>query len=137
MRGEGGFSYIEVLIAMTLIAVCLVPAIEALQSGIRSSAPQSDYSRDRFGTQEKMEEVLSAPFSSLAAAALTAGGATVASSYSDLSGTVGRRLVFLAPYDGDNADGDSNPFSGGDDGLLWVRVATEDGGIGMETLTRR
>jgi len=31
----------------------------------------------------------------------------------------------LSAYDADNSDGDDDPFTGTDEGLLWVRVAIE------------
>jgi len=137
VRGAAGFSYVEVLIAMVLVAVCLVPAMDALQTGIRGSAALGDFSSDRFGILEKMEEVLAEPFGDLESAAVAAGGATVATSYSDDAGTPGRRIVYIAPYDGDDADDDGDPFTGGDDGLLWVRVAAEASGVAVQSLTNR
>ena len=54
--------------------------------------------------------------------------------YSDAAGTESRRLVFLARYDGDDGDGDKDPFTGTDAGLLWVRVTIEDSPRSLETV---
>ena len=44
------------------------------------------------------------------------------------------RQVFLSRYDGDNADADDDPFTGTDDGLLWVRVAIDGSEQAIETV---
>jgi hypothetical protein len=46
-------------------------------------------------------------------------------------------LVYLSRYDGDNADGDNNPFTGTDADLIWVRAAIADPPIDMTTLVTR
>jgi hypothetical protein len=86
----------------------------------------------------KLENVLAKSFKELAQEADAAGGPTaIVAVYSDDAGTQGRRLVYLARYDGDNEDGDNDPFSGADQGLLWVRVQVEDSSAVVHTLTRR
>jgi hypothetical protein len=82
-----------------------------------------------------MEEVLARSFAELAAEEVAAGGAP--SAYSDGAGAPDRRLVLLSRYDGDNADGDDDPFTGKDAGLLWVRVEIEGTDHVLETLTGR
>jgi len=131
-RGQGGFSYVEVLVAVALLALCLVPALDALQTGVLGAATHNTQAVDHYAVAGRLEEVLAEPFSSLDAAAVAAGGPTVPTSYS-----AAPLLVYLARYDADDADGDGNPFTGGDDGLLWVRVAVEGGGASLETLTSR
>ena len=42
--------------------------------------------------------------------------------------------MFLARYDGDDADSDGDPFTGGDEGLLWVKVEIEGTAHVIETL---
>jgi type II secretory pathway component PulJ len=131
-----GFSYTEVLVATFLIAVILAPALESLHSGIQGSAVHATRVIDYQRLSGKLEEVLARPFSELEQAADSAGGpAVVVADYSDAVGTASRRLVYLARYDGDNADGDNNPFSGTDQGLLWVRVQLEGTAEAMQTLT--
>lgn len=131
-----GFSYTEVLVATFLIAVILAPALESLHSGIQGSAVHAARVVDYQRLTGKLEEVLARPFSELAQAADSAGGPTVViAGYSDVAGTASRRLVYLARYDGDNADHDDNPFTGTDQGLLWLQVQLEGTAEAVQTLT--
>lgn len=132
-----GFSYIEVLVATMLIAITLVPALEALQGAIAGAEVHEDLATQQYYLQSKLEEVLAKSFNQLDAAALAAGSSTVATSYSDVSGTANRRLVYLSKYDADNADSDNNGFTGVDDNLLWVRVEIENTSLSFETLTNK
>jgi hypothetical protein len=43
--------------------------------------------------------------------------------------------VFLSRYDGDNADGDGDPFTGTDGDLIWVRVEIPGTTLDIEALT--
>jgi hypothetical protein len=137
-RRESGFSYLEVLIATALIAVCLVPALEALSTGGKGHDLQAVHAEDHYYLTAKLEEVLAQPFNSLDEAASAAASPTVPSSYSDSvstgDGRVLTRQVYLSRYDGDNADGNNNVFDGIDEGLLWVRVEIEESGLSMERL---
>jgi hypothetical protein len=97
-----------------------------------------------------METVLAEPFSSLRAAAASAGAPTMPSSYSDAAGATDRMLVYLSYYDAGDSDGDGNPFTlldpnaDGDGNpytgtspritLLWVRVAIEGTALAFESL---
>jgi hypothetical protein len=138
-RRETGFSYLEVLIATALIAVCLVPALDALSSGGKGHDLKASLAVDHYYLAAKLEEVLAQPFSYLDEAASKAGSPEVPSSYSDsvisTDGRVLTRQVYLSRYDGDNADGNNNVFDGMDKGLLWCRVEIEESGMGMERLT--
>ena len=123
---------------MFLIATVLVPALDALHSGVQAGDIHADEARMHFRLTGKIEEVLAQPFSELDSVAQAAGGPTVViDAYSDPAGTTGRRLVYVARYDGDNADADDDPFSGVDDGLLWVRVAIEGSPNAIESLSAR
>lgn len=134
-RREGGFSYVEVLVATLLVALSLVPALEALQTATLGSAVHESLAVHQRQLTSKMEEVLAQSFIDLEIAEATAlGGPT---SYSDAAGSPDRRVVFLSRYDGDNADADDNPSTGPDPGLLWVRVEIEGTRHALETLTVR
>jgi hypothetical protein len=85
----------------------------------------------------RLEETLAQPFSDLDAAAVAAGSRTAPTSYSDAVATPDRLLVFMARYDGDDVDTDSDPFTGGDEGLLWIQVAIEDTDYALETVIGR
>ena len=131
-----GFSYIEILIATFLIAITLVPAINSLQTGVKNTTAQREHVEDFLGLKSKMEEVLAQTMTALDAEALAINDPnTPSTNYSDVSGITHRRLVYLSRYDGDNLDGDNDPFTGKDAGLIWIRVAIEGTTLSLQTLT--
>lgn len=115
---QHGFSYVEVLVSVMLLAVLLVPALQALQSGIRDVATPSMAARPPL-LLAKMEEVLSNPFPNLYAATYVAGGNTtgVNATLSDAVGATDQRVVVLYRY-----DVSTKALSAGDTGLLYVSV---------------
>ena len=132
-RHARGALYAEVLVAVAIVAIALVPAADAIYAGLRSSEYFASSTDEHFVIVGRMEEVLAQPFAALEAAALAAGGPGIATTYSDPAGP-GRRLVYLAYYDADDADADSDPFTGTEPDLLWVRVEIEGTSRGLETL---
>ncbi|MDJ0758530.1 MAG: prepilin-type N-terminal cleavage/methylation domain-containing protein [Woeseiaceae bacterium] len=137
LRQQLGLTLVEVLVTVVLFAVLLVPAISALQTGIVGAGVHADVAANHYRLTSALEELLAEPFTDLADAATAAGGPTALSSYSEAAGTPGRLLVYLAFYDGDNADSDDDSFTGGDDGLLWVRVQIEGAPSSLETIRAR
>ena len=131
---QSGISYVEALLAVTVLALALVPALETLQIAFTGSQVQESVLLWQQQIATRMEDLLAEPFSDLEDAAVAAGGAGNPSSYSDTAGTPDRVLVFLSAYDGDNADADSDPFTGTDAGLLWIRVAIENAPYELTTL---
>ena len=133
-----GLSYIEVLIAVVLIMIALVPALDALIPGTAGSGIHESIAEDHYRLTGKLEQVLAAPFGQLNSAANAAGSPTTPTTYSDdvdyADGRQIRRNVFIARYDGDNTDADDDPFTGTDDGLLWVRVTIAGTGMSIESL---
>ncbi len=125
-RRRAGFSYVEVLLATALLALALVPALEALEIGVRGGGVHEAEVGRHYRALGAMEEVLAQPFADLQAEAIAAAGAPT--TYSDPPGTPDRRLVYLSGYD---ADGDSVD----DPGLLRVRVEIEATAHVLETLT--
>jgi len=132
-----GLSYVEVLLAVVLLAVCLVPVLESLQPAVLGTSVSETHVQNQLRMQSRFEEVMAESFSALEAAATAAGSPTVATGYSDAPGTEDRLLVYIGAYDGDNDDGDDNPFSDTDADLLWVRVAMENSGHVRESLVNR
>ena len=131
---QSGFSYVEVLVATVILAIALVPAVAALQTGLAGVEIHESQVVQHYRMLGKFEEVLAEPFGSLDSEALAAGSPSVITTYSDLAGSENRRVVFLARYDGDDADSDGDPFTGGDEGLLWVKVEIEGTAHVIETL---
>jgi hypothetical protein len=123
---------------MFLIAILLVPAIDAMYSGIRGGDLHAAQAVQHGRLMGRLERVLADSFAELATEADAAGGPGVpVTTYSDAAGTPHRVLVYLAHYDGDDADADADPFTGADEDLLWVRVALEDTPDAIETLVAR
>ena len=137
MRRQRGFGYIEALVAVVLLAIAIVPALDALSNAMRG-APTADRDDDLWqAVANKLSDVAGTRFDDLDSAATTAGSATTASSLSDASGTTPRVMVYLSRYDGDNADGDNDPFTGTDADLIWIRAAITDPPVEMTTLVTR
>lgn len=129
-----GLTLVEVLITMVLLTILLVPAMQALRTSVTGSNVHAELADNHFRLTSRMEELLAEPFSSLEAAAITAGAPTVATSYSETAGPPGRLVVYLSLYDGDNVDADDNPFTGTDPGLLWIRIEAEDTVHDLQTI---
>ena len=137
-KHEQGLTYVEVLIATTLIAVTLIPAMEALKPAVQGMSIHEAQTVRHYALTAMLEEILAKPFDELDTEAVTINNPNVASTlYSDLAGSSDRRLVYLSRYDADNADGNGNVFDGTDEGLLWVKVEIEATSQSIEGLTSR
>ncbi len=131
---QAGLSYAETLLAVVVLAVALVPALETLDTAFTGAQVSETVIDWQQALATRMEDMRAEPFGDLDAAATAAGSETTPSSYSDAAGPPDRVLVFLSRYDGDNADSDNDPFTGADPGLLWVRVAVENTPYDLTTL---
>ena len=133
-NATAGYSYVEVLVAMVLIATSLSPMIESIANAVNHQRVQTTAQDSFIHAQDRLALVLAEPFEDLDTEATDTGSATTASDYSDPAGTTNRALVYLARFDTDNADADNNELTGGDAGLLWLRVAIEHTTYDLETL---
>ena len=133
---EAGLSYIEVLVATLLIAIALVPMMDALGPGLQGAQIHRDRADVHYALTGKLEEVLAQPFDDLDAAATAAGDYKIPTSYSDAGAAVPHE-VFIWRYDVDNVDFDNDEFTGGEDDILWVRIATTDSLTDLQTLVSR
>lgn len=136
MTRQSGISYIEVIVATLLITIALVPMMDALGPGFQGSQIHRDRAEVNFALAGKLEAVLAEPFDELDAAAAAAGDFKVATTYSDVGARVPHE-VFIWRWDVDDADADDDGFTGGEDDILWVRVATVDGLTELQTLISR
>ena len=59
--GTGGFTLIEVLVAVIILSVCLVVVMELFSGGLRSERVSDEYIRAIYHAREKMEDILTAP----------------------------------------------------------------------------
>ncbi len=136
-RRQHGLTLIEVLVSISLLAILLIPAITALQTGIVGADVHADVAARHFLLRSRLDQLLNEPFDAVEQAAIAAGSSSTPSAYSDPTGTPNRLLVYLSNYDGDNADKDNDPFTGGDGGLLWLRVDIEGTTGSLETVRAR
>ena len=128
-RAEAGLAYVEVMVALLLVTVCLVPALGALQSALLGSQALADAATCDTLLRNRMEEVLGKPYSVLLAETNLSGGNTPGSVSAALSDPAGpaRRIVIVYRTDG-------TAVSAADTGLIRVRVAWEAGGTGLESM---
>ena len=134
---QSGITYVEVLVSVVLIAVLLVPAIEGLTPGIQASSINQFNTQAHYILLGKLEMLHTESFNTLDSAATNAGSFTTPTSYSDTSGNSIDHYVYIWRYDVDNADADNDVFTGGEEDLLWLRVALTDDSKSFETLVSR
>jgi prepilin-type N-terminal cleavage/methylation domain-containing protein len=133
---QRGFSYVEVLIAVVIIAVCLAPALDALRDGVRAAGAELDYTKNQQRLKTRFEDVLANSFATLDAAAMAAGNnpSSIVAAYSDAAGTADRLLVTLYRYDPIVAITDGIGATVSATGLLRIKVAIEDSNLLLDTL---
>src|SRR6266852_5316777 len=118
---QRGFSYVEILLSVVLLTVLLVPALQALQTGIAGGQNPSLAAR-QLTLRDKMEQMLAKPFADLYAQTYLAGGNTTSANgpFSDPAGASDRRNVVLYRY-----DASTQALSANDTGLVFVSVYYE------------
>lgn len=136
IRCQAGLSYIEVIVATLLLTIALVPMMDALKPGLQGAQIHQAHAQTHFVLKGKLEQVLAEPFDDLDAAATAAGDFNIATTYSDLAAPVPHQ-VYIWRWDVDNADTDDDEFTGGEDDILWIRVATADDQAELHTLISR
>jgi len=96
IRRHAGFSYIEALVAIVLLAIVAVPAADAVKTGLDASRIAAAKSQELRCMKNAMETVLAEPYQNLWNAAL---GRTVPSSYSQaMDAACPARDVFISKY---------------------------------------
>lgn len=132
---QRGISYAETMIAVMILGVCLVPALNALNSGAIGAATVTAPESESLCVKSHLEKVMAEPYSYLVRAANTAGSLDKPTSYSVIADSLCPALqTFIAHYDPDNT---LNRFPSADTGLLFMRVATNDGSASFTTLVTR
>ncbi|HBF50053.1 MAG TPA: hypothetical protein DDX04_06380 [Massilia sp.] len=66
---QRGFSFVEVMVAVLLLAICAVPMMEALTQGLTVSASGVDKARELRCMKNTMETILAEPYQTLWTAA--------------------------------------------------------------------
>ena len=134
---QSGLTLVEVLVTIVLLTIVLVPAMNALYTGVVGTEVHSNVATSHYRLTSRLEELLTEPFNDLSDAAVAAGGPASPTTYSDAAGPADRLLVYLSLYDGDNADADDDTFTGTDADLLWIRVEIEGSALAVETVKAR
>ena len=122
---------------VVLLAIVLIPAMNALRTGVVGTEVHGDVAASHYRLTSRIEELLVESFDDLSEAAIAAGGPTNPTTYSDAAGPPDRLIVYLSPYDGDNADADDDPFTGTDADLLWIRVEIDGSVLSLQTVRAR
>jgi prepilin-type N-terminal cleavage/methylation domain-containing protein len=114
---DKGFSLLEVVLAMALVSLALVPITQDLTAGLRIADRGDTLARNCFLAQAKMDELLAKDFDNL----VDANGTTI------LGDTIVWQVT-VSPYDGDN-DSDLDPDL--------KHISLQAGGIKLQTLRCR
>ena len=93
----GGFSYLEIMVALLILGICAVPAADAMRAGTNAALVAAAKARELRCMKSHMEYVLAEPYDKLAAAATEDG---TPSSYTRLGDTACiDRYVFIVRYE--------------------------------------
>jgi prepilin-type N-terminal cleavage/methylation domain-containing protein len=71
---QHGFSFVEIMVAVVLLAVCAVPMGEAIRNGIAAASVGADKARELRCMKNTMETILAAPYQTLWEASMKDGG---------------------------------------------------------------
>ncbi|MDQ6681437.1 MAG: prepilin-type N-terminal cleavage/methylation domain-containing protein [Pseudomonadota bacterium] len=141
-----GFSYVEVMVAVVLVAIALAPALQAVTSGIQGARIDADLSQGMLPVNGKMEELLARPYPALYRAAISGGsaGGSDAVAIAAFNPTAG--LAFPLPAAIPAGPGYSDPdfdvfissidpatgtAAAADTGLVQIRVQAKSGGAAL------
>lgn len=104
---SSGFSLVELLLAVTVLIIALVPAMDSITASLQYAAPTKEHTSFLNIARQKMEDVLAMSFDSVPVSA-SSGTPTALSDTVTVAGKTVNRLVLVDLYDG---DGDSVPDS--------------------------
>ena len=102
-----GFSLVELLIAITVLIIALVPAMDSITASLKFASAGKEHTAFLNTGRQKMENVLAMHFDSVPVSA-SPGTPTALSDTVTVAGKTVNRLVLVDLYDG---DGDSTPDS--------------------------
>ncbi len=131
---QSGFTYLEILVATTVLALGLIPAVSALQTASRGTAITQDLDAQFLRMSSTMEEILAQPYSQIFSLHQPLSAGAVSTLWSDSDESDARILVYVEPYDADNLDGDADVLTGTDDGILRVTVVWDGTGHQLQSL---
>jgi prepilin-type N-terminal cleavage/methylation domain-containing protein len=137
---QHGFSLVEVMVAVAILAICVLPLAEALRNGLAAPSVAAGKARELRCMKDTMETVLAQPYYLLAGAA---AGKDTASTYSlPQDATCPLRNVFIAKYEDEySKDPVFLDASAGaarlDAALLYITVSSPASGYSFTTLVAR
>jgi prepilin-type N-terminal cleavage/methylation domain-containing protein len=140
LRRRHGFSFVEVLVAVAVLALCVIPLANALKVGIAASSIGAAKAQELRCMKNMMETVLAEPFQNLANAARTMD---VASSYSLPRDSVcPARNVYIARYEDEFGKDPYFPPANTDPArldvaMLYITLSSPDTQYAFTTLVAR
>ena len=67
LNDESGYSLVEVMVAITLLAIAIIPMVSMFSTGLRAATQGGDYDKARALANAKMEEVRALRYNDLVA----------------------------------------------------------------------
>jgi prepilin-type N-terminal cleavage/methylation domain-containing protein len=62
LRNESGYSLVEVMVSIMILAIAIIPMVSMFDAGLRASSLGSNYDKARALANEKLEEIKALPF---------------------------------------------------------------------------
>jgi prepilin-type N-terminal cleavage/methylation domain-containing protein len=62
LRSESGYSLVEVMVAIMILAIAILPMVSMFDAGLQASAQGSNYDEARALANEKLEEIKALPY---------------------------------------------------------------------------
>lgn len=63
LEDEAGYSLVEVMVAILILAIAIIPMVSMFDAGLRAAVTGSNYDRARAIAGEELEEIKALPFS--------------------------------------------------------------------------
>lgn len=64
LKSESGYSLVEVMVAIMLLAIAIIPMVSMFDAGLRAAVRGGNYDQARALANEKLEEIRALPYSS-------------------------------------------------------------------------
>lgn len=62
MKSESGYSLVEVMVAIMILAIAIIPMVSMFDAGLRAAVTGSNYDRGRAIAGEELEEIKALPY---------------------------------------------------------------------------
>ena len=62
LKSEAGYSLVEVMVAILILAVAIIPMVSMFDAGLRAAVMGSNYDKARSIAREELEEIKALPF---------------------------------------------------------------------------